>query len=478
MSKLLDVCVDKVKSIFDRSDLVSDRNFKTNFDRDCYFNLQIITQFYPPDYAATGQLIQELAVQLSQQKVNVRVFTGQPGYAYTETEAPIRERLKSLFIRRSRISQIWSQQIRGKAINGLLFCVRSFFYLCKFRKQNDLLLATSAPAFLPIFAYFAHLLFKQPYVCLVYDLYPDAVTELKVLSKKNFLVRIWNNLNRRVWQSSEAIIVLSSTMKDRIVAKTPDVADKISIIHNWADSDRIKPISKQNNWFAIEHKLTDKFTVLYSGNLGRCHDTNTILAAATLLKEEPIQFVFVGGGFKHSDVARLTKELDLDNCLFLPYQDKKDIPYSLTACDLSLVSIAPGLEGVVAPSKLYGMLAAGRPIAAICESHSYLRPLLAKARCGAAFKHNDSMNLADYIRFLSLNPDIAAQMGQSGRQYLESHFTLEIIAEQYLQVLQASLKEGRGQKAGGRRQKPQVTSHKSEGRRQEAEATSHKSEVF
>jgi glycosyltransferase involved in cell wall biosynthesis len=441
MSKLLDTCVDKVRSILARSDRVNNNNSISDLQQD--LNLQIITQFYPPDYAATGQLIQELATQLSGQGMKVRVFTGQPSYAYKEAAAPLRERLNSLFVRRSRISRLWSQRIRGKTINGIMFCLRSFFYMCKFWRQNNILLLTTAPPFLPIIGYLANKLFRLPYVCLIYDLYPDAVTELKVLPPRHILVRVWDAMNRRVWRSAQGIIVLSSTMKERIVAKHPQVAEKISVIHNWADPNWIKPIAKHDTWFAHQHGLTDKFTVLYSGNLGRCHEINTIVEAAMLLQDEPIQFVFIGGGFNRLACLKLVQNLDLNNCLFLPYQDKQDLPYSLTACDLALVSIAPGLEGVVAPSKLYGILAAGRPVAAICESHSYLRNLLTKAGCGAAFQHKDSINLADFIRFLALNPDMAKAMGQSGRNYLEKHFTPENIAEQYLQVLRGDCKSSR-----------------------------------
>jgi glycosyltransferase involved in cell wall biosynthesis len=307
--------------------------------------------------------------------------------------------------------------------------------MCKFWQKNNILLVTTAPPFLPLIGYLAHKLLRLPYVCLIYDLYPDAVTELQVLPARHILVRWWNAINLRVWRSAQSIIVLSSTMKKRIIAKHPQVAEKISVIHNWADPHWIKPIAKQDSWFTHKYELTDKFTVLYSGNLGRCHEINTIVEAARLLQGEPIQFVFIGGGVNRSACIKLVESLGLNNCLFLPYQDKQNLPYSLTACDLALVTIAHGLEGVVAPSKLYGILAAGRPVVAVCEPHSYLRQLLTKAKCGAVFQHNDSINLANFIRFLALNPDLAKKMGQAGRNYLEKHFTPEIIAEQYLQVL-------------------------------------------
>jgi glycosyltransferase involved in cell wall biosynthesis len=402
-------------------------------------NLSIVTQFYPPDYAATGQFIQELAHQFSRLGLQVQIFTGQPGYAFDRecANAPAVERSDRLLVRRSRLTQIWAKRVRGKALNGLLFCLRAGFQLLQSCWRGDVLLLTTAPPFLPILGYLANLCFGTPYVCLLYDLYPDVTVELKVVSKQHWIVKLWDALNRKVWQNATGIIVLSSTMKARVVAKCPEVEERVSVIHSWADPDWIRPMPKSDNWFARKYQLAHRFTVLYSGNLGRCHEIETMLGAIEALKNEPMQFVFIGDGANRKLLATKVKALGLNNCLFLPYQDKEVLPFSLTAADLSLVSIAPGLEGVVAPSKLYGMLAAGRPIAAICESQSYLRPLIADAKCGETFEHGDSVGLAEFIRTLAANPKQAETMGRDGRRYLKRHFTPERIAQQYVQVLQA-----------------------------------------
>ncbi|HEY9637582.1 MAG TPA: glycosyltransferase family 4 protein [Coleofasciculaceae cyanobacterium] len=397
--------------------------------------LSIITQFYPPDYAATGQLIEELAVQLGLLGLSVQVFTGQPGYAFHKESAPATECSGQVVIRRSRATRIWSKRIRGKAVNGLLFCVRSGLYLLKTRSRGDILLLTTAPPFLPILGYLANKLFGIPYVCLLYDLYPDVAVELKVISRHHWLVRLWDALNCRIWKHAQQLIVLSPSMKDRVVAKCPDVIDKIAVIHNWADPKQIVPIAKHQNSFAKAFNLVDTFTVLYSGNMGCCHDLETILEAAILLKQEPIQFVFIGNGAKRQAFRLRANQLGLCNCQFLPYQDKQNLPYSLTACDLSLVSVSPGMEGLVAPSKLYAALAAGRPVAVICEQHSYLRALVNDAQCGKAFSNGDASGLAAFIKGLAADPQLIKQMGQAGRSYLLSYFTPELIAKQYSKVL-------------------------------------------
>ena len=407
------------------------------------FSVSIITQFYPPDYAATGQLIHELANQLREDNIQVNIFTGQPGYAFKENKAPKVEQINGVKVQRSCTSRLFSRQILGKALNGVLFSVRTALHILRHRNKNDVLLVTTAPPFLCIVGYLANFFFDIPYVCLIYDLYPDVITEFGLIGSNHPLTKFWHWLNFRVWFRAKSIIVLSETMKDRIVTRHPQVKSKISVIHNWADADLIKPISKQDNWFACKHGIDHQFTVLYSGNFGRCHDLETILGAIKLLREEPVNFVFIGAGAKHKLCQQKVQELGLNNCQFLPYQDRINLPYSLTACDLALVSIAPNMEGVVVPSKLYGVMAAGRAVAAICEPHSYLRNLIAQAGCGNCFDNRDSQGLAKFILTLADNPSQAIGMGAAGRKFLEANFTPQIIAKKYSDILDPMSQDGR-----------------------------------
>lgn len=396
--------------------------------------LLIITNYYPPDYAATGQLIQELAQKLGENGLEVNIFTGQPGYAFTKALAPAKEEIYPLRIRRSRSSKIVPQRIRGKAINGILFFLRSIVHIIRNSSESNLLLITSAPPFLPIVGYMGKLFWNLPYICLVYDLYPDVVVALKVLPEKHLLIKFWNKINYLVWDNAKKIIVISDTMKDRILAKYPELNSKIVVIPNWGNPDTIKPIPKAENWFAQKYDLVKEFVVLYSGNFGRCHELDIILEAAKLLKDKPIKFLFIGAGAKLSTCQEKVKTNNLNNCLFLPFQDKEVLPYSLTSCDLGLVTVAENLEGIIAPSKLYGILAAAKPVAVICESHSYLKEFIKNSQCGQTFNYNEAEKLANFIESLSSNPDLSSKMGQRGREYLKSHFTLDIISKQYLKI--------------------------------------------
>ncbi len=398
--------------------------------------LTILSQFYPPDYAATGQLLEELATELITKGIDVEVFVGQPGYAYDQELASPQEIRKGILVRRTRTSRLWPKRIRGRAVGGVLYCLRALVKMRFAARRGDVILATTEPPYLIVVAYLLGLLYRRPYICLIYDVYPDVAVTLGVVPESHWIVRFWRWLNHLTWQNAGAIIVLSTTMRQLIINRHPNLASKISIIHNWADAETIQPIAKFKNWFAQENGFDQVFTVLYSGNLGRCHDLDTVMEAALLLRDQPIRFAFIGAGAKLQACLDFVELHQLTNCLFLPFQPKDVLPYSLTACDLNLVSVSEESEGLVAPSKFYGCLAAGKAIAVICPSHSYLRAIIEDAQCGRAIHNQDGEALAEFILELQGNPKLSERMGANGRDYLEKNFTLPKISDQYLKVIQ------------------------------------------
>ncbi|MEA5452416.1 EAL domain-containing protein [Leptolyngbya sp. CCNP1308] len=401
--------------------------------------LSIVTQFFPPDFAATGQYMDELATHLGQQGFEVHVFTGQPSYAFDVAEAPAEEQKGSVHITRSNFLRNRSRQMTGRTLSSLAFCLHTAWHLLKARHRGDITLFVSEPPYVQVVGFLLNLLFGTPYAALVYDLYPDVITGLGMLPAHHPIVRLWDAVNRQVWQRAEAVIVPCETMKARIVAKHPHLGDRITVIHNWSDPDWVKPLAKANNAFAQAQGLTETFTVLYSGNMGRCHDMETIIGAAQGLRDEPVQFLFVGGGPKRDATQQRVAELGLTNCRFLPYQDKALLPQSLTACDLHLVSIDTAMEGLVAPSKFYSALSSGRPVAIICEPHSYLRGLVSQSHCGAAFNNGDSQGLASFIRYLLKDREVTQQLGLSGHRFIREHFTAKAISRQYYRLIQRAV---------------------------------------
>jgi len=397
--------------------------------------LTILTQFYPPDYAATGQLIEELATELTNKGLKVEIFSSQPSYAYEQEVAPVQEIKNGISVNRTRISRVWPERIRGRAVGGLLYSLRMLLKLRHSCRRGDLLLVTTEPPYLPCFAYLLNFFYHSSYICLIYDLYPDVVVNLGVIKQQHWLAKTWHYCNRLAWSKAREIIVLTDTMKDKVLSRCPELEGKVHSIPNWFSTSLITDLVKEENWFAQKYNLDKVFTVLYSGNMGRCHDLKTVMETAFILRDKPVQFVFITRGAKVKYCQDFVAEHQLNNCLFLPLQPKENLPYSLTACDLNLVTIDANMEGLIAPSKLYGCLAAGRPIAVVCEHHSYLRRILFGARCGQAFDNGDAQGLSKFILELMSQPEKGKEMGKRAQTYLLEHFTLPKISQDYYNVI-------------------------------------------
>ncbi|MFZ0406665.1 MAG: glycosyltransferase family 4 protein [Cyanobium sp.] len=403
----------------------------------------IVSQFFPPDFAATGQFIDQISRGLAARGIQNLVLSGQPGYAFHSDRADRIEFHPNRCIRRTSLSRFWPQRIRGRVVNSLLFSLRTFLRLLRQARRGDLLLFSTEPAYLPVIGWFTRLLTRAPYVLLLYDIYPDIAVSLGVVSRSHPLVRLWFLLQERALDSAEEVIVLSSSMAEHLRSHYPEIATPISVLPSWADPQWIQPLPKAENWFVQRHSLQNIFIVLYSGNQGRCHDLTTLLDAASLLQDEQrIRVLIVGSGAQHDQLVSRVNQESLGNVMFLPYQDANALPTLLAAADLAVVSLLASAEGQVAPSKLYGHLAAGSAVALICSPHSYLRDELERGRFGAAFGTGQAKELALFIRQLAEDPVRCQQLGQAARQHLLATATPDIVLEAYADLLSRHLPLG------------------------------------
>lgn len=402
--------------------------------------LTIVSQYHPPDFAATGQFIADLSCRLAERGLQNLVLTGQPGYAFSREQADRIEFFPNRCIRRTAVSRFWPERIRGRVVNSLLFCLRTLLRLLRQGRRGDLLLISTEPAYLPIVGWLTHLLTRAPYVLLIYDLYPDIAVSLGVVAADQPVVRLWRLLQAQSLAAANEIVVLSTTMQTHLRRHYPQVNTSITVIPSWADPGLIMPLARADNSFSQQHGLCDRFVVLYSGNQGRCHDLTTLLDAAERVRDQPdILFLIVGGGAQHKALVQRVEQQSLSNVRFLPYQEAEQLPALLACADLAIVSLLAAAEGQVAPSKLYGHLAAATPVAAICAPHSYLRSELERGGCGQAFSSGESDALADFILRLRADPEWAQGLGRSGRRYLQATATPALVVQAYAEVLSRHL---------------------------------------
>ena len=370
----------------------------------------------------------DLAKGLSQHDYQLNIFTG------TESNSATPDFLTQVKIIRAFSPIRSSTSIFSKISSSIFFLVGAIGYLIFNIPGDTPLLIASNPPYAGVLGILFKIVRRGKYYFLLQDIFPESAVMSGIMNQNSILYKFFSKLIYLTYKYSEYIIVLSTSMQEFLEKKYPDLKTKIKVIENWAIED-IPVVSKQENNFAKQHKIDEVFTVLYSGNLGRLHDIETITEAARILKDEPIKFVFIGDGAKTKIVKQAIEDYQLQNILLLPYQPRELLPLSLTACDISLVSLIPGAESIVAPSKLYGMLAAGRGIISISVPNSYIDKLLTNSGCGVNVPPDNPQQLADIILQLARDNERVKSMGKMVLQLYETRYTFRRALEEYEKLI-------------------------------------------
>ncbi|MBI4667957.1 MAG: glycosyltransferase family 4 protein [Elusimicrobia bacterium] len=257
-----------------------------------------------------------------------------------------------------------------------------------------LLFIVSNPPFLPLLGYIMRRFRRQPYVVLVYDIYPDLLVRLGRLSEHGTVAKLWRLFNKKMLENAETVFTIGEVMAanlEKMFDASRTRAGVVTVVPNWADSELIKPMAKQHNWFARQHRQLDKLTVLYSGNFGETHDLATLLDAAKKLGlRKEIHFLLVGAGSKRSWVETMVINECLTNVTMLAFQPEETLPFLLAAGDVAVVSLCRGIEGLSVPSKTFYALAAGSALLAVVSGDNELSRLVKQNSCGLAVEPGDT----------------------------------------------------------------------------------------
>ena len=225
------------------------------------------------------------------------------------------------------------------------------------------------------------------------------------------------------------------------------------MIPNWANGKRIGPIEATQNRLRTSLGLSDCFVVGYAGNLGRAHELDTIVAAMTLLQArannaapdeiaQRIRFVFVGGGVQYSKLEHEILERRLTNVQILPYQPQDRLAETLGVADVHLVSLNPALEGLIVPSKFYGIAAAGRPALFIGAPDGEIARLIDQSDSGFSISPGDGKALASRILQLADDPKLCAAMGARARAAFEERWDKTCAVAQWVELLNMTARTG------------------------------------
>ena len=397
-------------------------------------HLIFFTQLYYPDITTTAIIMTDLVEDLASYGRDVKVICAQPTYLFKKI-CPKDEVHNKVVIKRVWTFLFDKNKILGRLLNSMSCFFAMLITLFSIEKKAILVFNTN-PALLPLLGFIGKKLRNQRYVILVHDLWPELPVHAGMIRKDGLLYKIIDFLNVESFKNASGIITISDKMKERVIHKVPEKEHSIYVIHNWADADRLFPVAKREIGLFKELRLNNKKIVMYSGNLGRYQPLEVMIGAANELRDrEDILFLFVGNGGKKIKIKNLAESLELDNIKFLPFQPLDRLPESLSLADVSLMGIYPENEGVIMPSKLYSLLAIGKPIICVADPESEVVKILKQAGAGIQASVIDSRDLAKKILTIIDNQEKAKALGKNGRKYFLEHFERKIITRQWNSIL-------------------------------------------
>jgi glycosyltransferase involved in cell wall biosynthesis len=380
----------------------------------CFFN-----RSYWPDQAATGQLLTELAEDLaSRYGDEVTVVAGRSLHA-SRPEAGSRWRLvgrethEGVDIRRANGTTLRPGRFVGRACNYV-----SYFGAATAASfdvgRPDVVVSLTDPPIVGLAALWTARRAGARFVFLCEDIFPEVATLLADFQNRAVNGAL-DRINRHLLRSADGIVALGDRMRRRLVEEKGADPARVHIIHNWADCEAIVPGPKDNA-FSREHGLADRFVLMHSGNVGLSQNLDVLVEAADRLRsKERLTIAIVGDGSRRRELEAMATARGLTNVRFLPYQPKALLHDSFASADVFLVSLKAGIEGFIVPSKVYGILAAGRPYIAATDSSSEPAQIARESGCGLVAAPGDPASLADAIATLYDDPAMTRDMGARAR---------------------------------------------------------------
>lgn len=393
-----------------------------------------INRFFYPDLSATSQLLSDLAFHFAARGLEVLVVTSSQSYDDPSVTFATRELVNGVDIKRIRTTRFGRAQLWLRMTDYLTFYLGAAWYLLKVVNSEDIVVAKTDPPLISVLAGGVAKWRGATLVNWIQDLFPEIAESLGVLKLRS-VGRILRSLRNGSLRRAQRNVVLGTRMEQRLIA--PAVPrDKIRVIHNWADGQEIRPIDRDANELIDHWGLRKRFVVGYSGNMGRAHEFATILEAAELLSGmEDIVFLFIGNGPQRQWIVHQAERRSLKNVVFRPYQPRALLRLSLGVPHVHLISLFPALEGLIVPSKFYGIAAAGRPTIFVGDPEGEVARILREEQCGWSVAVGQRMELALRIAHLAGNPAQAGEMGDRAREAFERRFDKVLAFERWEQVL-------------------------------------------
>jgi colanic acid biosynthesis glycosyl transferase WcaI len=394
-----------------------------------------INRYFYPDVSATSQILFDLARRLVEHGIEVHVVCSRQLYDDPMARLAGHDTAYGIHVHRSWTCRFGRDRLLGRALDYASFYVTGAAKLLALLRRQDVVVAKTDPPLISIFAAAVARLRGARLVNWLQDVFPEVASHLGANPLPSWLDSGLKKLRDRSLATAQANVVLGDRMREHLLSRSIQ-SGQIRVIENWADGDAIVPKPADACELRQRLGLAGKFVVAYSGNLGRAHEYETLLAAAERLRShEDIVFLMIGGGAKMQQLQRAVEEKMLASFRFLPYQPRELLSDSLCAADVHLACLLPQLEGLIVPSKFYGILAAGRPVVFIGDLEGELARIIRGANCGAAAQVGDVAALVNVLLDLKAEPAMRDAMGLLARELFVRKYTVARATQQWIDVL-------------------------------------------
>jgi glycosyltransferase involved in cell wall biosynthesis len=384
----------------------------------------------------------ELAASLKARGHRVTVLTGYPRYNIKVAPATYRrsfwmtETLDGIEVKRTRILTLPRSSMIARGLEHF-FVGLWLGALTAFVPRADVAMVLSPPLPLPWMIALIGKIRHMPVVVNIQDLFPREAVEMGILTNP-LLIRLFEMMERQVYWLASRVTVHSPGNKDH-VAQQGGKQERVHVVGNWVDLDRIRP-GERDNAFSRQHGLGGRFVVSYAGTMGWAQDMGTIVKSAALLRDrKDVLFLFVGDGVEKAKAQAMSRDMGLENMLWLPTQPWTVYAEILSASDACLINLCPELRTPVVPSKLLSIMAAGRPVIASLPFESDARRMIADAGSGVSVDAGDEWALAEAIGRLAADPALGQAMGRRGRVYAETNLSRDHCTGQMESVLKNAI---------------------------------------
>jgi glycosyltransferase involved in cell wall biosynthesis len=380
-------------------------------------------------------MLSDLAFRLAERGVSVSVIASQQLYGNSRAALPRYEELERVHVHRVATATQGRSRLAGRALDYASFHAAAALKLLHLLSPGDVVVAKTDPPLISIAVSRVASWKGALLVNWLQDLFPEVALVLAPDLMPSWLERMLVAARDRSLRHAAMNVVLSEGMCERVRAHGIDPGH-IRIVPNWADTTSVTPRAAANSVTRRKLGLSGQFVVGYSGNLGRAHEFGTLLGAARLLRADPeFAFLMTGAGAKSRSLQNAVEGEGLLNFHFQDYQPPELLGDSLGAADVHLVSLLPALEGLIVPSKIYGILAAGRPAVFIGDTSGDLAGMIRRHDCGVAVAVGDERRLATELRALKEDSARRERMGRNARQLAVSRYASEHALADWLQFL-------------------------------------------